>query len=180
MGIGIVIVTRVSNPKKERHCACAAHAKIRYFYQSMTRLHLHSAGQGGSLGLLHRRASKPWRHRRHIESTHRSVQILVSPGCSFFYTLLFPSKSTCTVYLGWHLFVFIFLTLDCVISSNIGHFRVQKVVQTDDNGLTNERTDAHQKLEASCTKALKGNNYYSVHTLWNNFKKSITYFLQKK
>ena len=49
---------------------------------------------------LHKRASKASRHRCDIESTHKKVQILVPPGCSFFGSLLFPSKSNCTWYLG--------------------------------------------------------------------------------
>ena len=76
----------------------------------------------------------------------------------FFGSLLFP-KSNCTQYLGGHLFFPSFLP-------SIGYFKAilhisgskkwSKQMATD--GTPHERTDAHQKFEASYTKALKGNN----------------------
>ena len=89
-------------------------------------------------GLLCRRASNVWRHRRQIESTYRLVQILVSPGCSFFLTHFYFHRNQITLSIcGDTSFLPSFLR-SIVLFKAISW--VQKVVKTERDGRTDART----------------------------------------
>ena len=59
------------------------------------------------------------------------------------------------MYLGGHFFSPLFYGRLGYLVTNIAHFWVQKAVQTERDGQTQRRTDAHPNCEAPCTKTLR-------------------------